>query len=112
MDLTTTGAVDWVQRMSEFTDDEDEDGFVDIRFRGPESLREELKHLAKIQAEVRRIAGKNDPDYSANRLLNFVVRRWVRGWKKRFGDVPESSEGIKKAAEQQHAYEEEQKRRK
>lgn len=112
MDVTASRLADYVVRMSEFTDDEDEDGFVDIRFRGPESLREELKQLTKVQAEVRRIAGKNDPDYSANRLLNFIVRRWVRGWKKKFGDVPDSVEGIKKAAEQQHAYEEEQKKRK
>lgn len=105
MDVTATKLADYVGRMSEFTDNEDEDGNVDIKFRGPVWLREELKQLAKVQAEVRRL-GKKSEDYSSNRLINFIVRRWIRGWKKRFGEVPDTADGVKKAAERQYEHEE------
>lgn len=108
MDVTPGEAAKYVARMSDWTDDE-EDGLVDIRFRGPEKLRIALDHLAEVQAEVKRLKGKKGK-YSSNRLVNFIVSRWVDGWIKKFGPVPETKDAVRRAAEAQ--FKEEQRDRK
>jgi hypothetical protein len=106
MGVSAAQVVRYVARMTEFADLED-DGvdLTQIKFRGPKKLKDDLEQLALVQQHVWRLKKKKGT-YSSNKLINFIVGRWVRGWVSKFGAVPTTDEEVRKAAEATLQYEE------